>query len=150
MAPKVEGVSSESGDDSSGGSSSGTSGSRRPVKNTEEYRKRRDRNNQAVKKSRLKTKMKTQQMIDRVTQLSTENEELEENIKILNKELGILKDLFVAHAVPLTGNAHGVQLNEAALAKMLCEEPELDEGVSLLMSFSQGSPPRTGTNESLK
>ncbi|XP_042222672.1 CCAAT/enhancer-binding protein gamma-like isoform X2 [Homarus americanus] len=146
MAPKVEGVSSESGDDSSGGSSSGTSGSRRPVKNTEEYRKRRDRNNQAVKKSRLKTKMKTQQMIDRVTQLSTENEELEENIKILNKELGILKDLFVAHA----GNAHGVQLNEAALAKMLCEEPELDEGVSLLMSFSQGSPPRTGTNESLK
>lgn len=42
--------------------------------------------------------MKTQQMVDRVTQLRTENEELVENIKILTKELGILKDLFLAHA----------------------------------------------------
>lgn len=42
--------------------------------------------------------MKTQQMVERVTELRTENEELEENIKILTKELAILKDLFVAHA----------------------------------------------------
>ncbi|KAK7085389.1 hypothetical protein SK128_014775, partial [Halocaridina rubra] len=59
---------------------------------------RRERNNLAVKKSRMKTKMKTQQMMDRVTQLKSENDELEENIKILTKELGILKDMFVAHA----------------------------------------------------
>ncbi|XP_045581572.1 CCAAT/enhancer-binding protein gamma [Procambarus clarkii] len=132
MAPKMEGI-NESGDDSSGGNSS----SRRPVKNTEEYRRRRERNNQAVKKSRMKTKMKTQQMVDRVTQLRNENEELEENIKILTKELGILKDLFVAHA----GNAHGVQLNDAELARMLEETPEeMDEGVSLLMSLSKGPP----------
>ncbi|XP_071534887.1 CCAAT/enhancer-binding protein gamma-like [Panulirus ornatus] len=133
MMPKIEGVSSESGDESLNGNSN----SRRLIKNTEEYRRRRERNNQAVKKSRLKTKMKTQQMVDRVTQLRTENEELVENIKILTKELGILKDLFLAHA----GNAHGVRLNEAELAKMLSEDPEVDEGASLLMSLSQGPPP---------
>ncbi|XP_068206785.1 CCAAT/enhancer-binding protein gamma-like [Palaemon carinicauda] len=133
MAPKMEGLSSESGDDSSTGRSS----SRRLGKNTEEYRKRRERNNLAVKKSRLKTKMKTQEMMDRVTQLKNENDELEENIKILTKELGILKDMFVAHA----GHAHGVKLNDADLVRMLCEDnDDVDEGVSLLMSLSQGPP----------
>ncbi|KAK4310627.1 hypothetical protein Pmani_017815 [Petrolisthes manimaculis] len=136
MAPKIEGgMSSESGEESS--SSGGTSSHPIP-KTTEEYRKRRDRNNQAVKKSRMKTKMKTQQMQDRVSQLLSENEELEENIKILNKELGILKDLFLAHA----GNAHGVQLNEAELAQMLSEDSEINEGVNLLMSLAKGSPPK--------
>lgn len=139
MAPKVEGMSSDSGDESSGSGGS----SRRANKGTDEYRKRRERNNQAVKKSRMKTKMKTQQMVDRVSQLRMENEELEENIKILNKELGILKDLFLAHA----GNAHGVQLNEAELAKLLCADPEVNEGVKLLMSFSKGPLPRSPTNK---
>lgn len=128
----MEGLSSESGDDSS----SGRSTSRRSTKNTDEYRKRRERNNLAVKKSRQKTKMKTQQMMDRVTQLKSENDQLEENIKLLTKELGFLKDMFVAHA----GNAHGVKLNDSDLVKMLCEDPEMDEGVSLLMSLSQGPP----------
>lgn len=132
MAPKTDGLSGESSEESSHGSSN----SRRLQKNTEEYRKRRERNNQAVKKSRLKTKKKTQEMVDRVTQLRTENEELEENIKILNKELGLLKNLFLEHA----GNAHGVRLNEAELARMLGEDYEVDKGVSLLMSLSQGSP----------
>lgn len=36
--------------------------------------------------------------MERVTQLKGENEELEENIKILTKELSVLKDLYVAHA----------------------------------------------------
>lgn len=91
----------------------------------EDYRKRRDRNNQvntafifalwtiiqnsrikipyrvflqAVKKSRVKSKMRTQQTLERVHQLKIENELLEEKIKMLTKELGFLKDLFLAHA----------------------------------------------------
>lgn len=84
----------------------------------EDYRKRRDRNNQvnvvytvnfgsilikdctfqAVKKSRVKSKLRTQQTVERVNQLKMENELLEEKIKMLNKELGFLKDLFLAHA----------------------------------------------------
>jgi len=90
MAPKHEGNIS-SGDESSSGNSS-----RNP--NSEDYVRRRERNNQAVKKSRQKSKQKTKAMMDRVDKLRSENEELEENIKILSKELGILKDLFVAHA----------------------------------------------------
>lgn len=139
MSPKMDGLSSESSEESS---HSGSSGSRRIVKNTEEYRKRRERNNQAVKKSRMKTKKKTQEMVDRVTQLRNENEELEENIKILHKELGLLKGLFLEHA----GNAHGVRLNEAELARMLDEDLEVDKGVELLMNLAQGSSPQNKWN----
>nr|XP_027222278.1 CCAAT/enhancer-binding protein gamma-like [Penaeus vannamei] len=109
-------------------------------KNTDEYRRRRERNNQAVKKSRQKSKLKTQQMMERVTQLKGENEELEENIKILTKELSVLKDLYVAHA----GNAHGVRLCEAELSRMLCDDSEMDEAAALLMGLSQAPPHELG------
>lgn len=64
-------------------------------KNSDEYRKRRERNNQAVKKSRNKTKEKTQQTLERVNQLRKENEALEIKNKILAKELAFLKTLFL-------------------------------------------------------
>jgi hypothetical protein len=53
---------------------------------------------QAVKRSRVKSKLRTQQTLERVNQLKTENEMLEEKIRMLTKELGFLKDLFLAHA----------------------------------------------------
>lgn len=81
-------------------------------KESEEYRKRRERNNLAVKKSRSKTKLKTQQTVERVNQLREENEMLEAKIKILTKELSFLKDLFLAHA----GSAHGQNLTDAELS----------------------------------
>lgn len=62
---------------------------------------------QAVKKSRVKSKMRTQQTLERVNQLKMENELLEEKIKMLNKELGFLKDLFLAHA-----GAYGLHKHE--------------------------------------
>lgn len=51
-----------------------------------------------MKRSRVKSKLRTQQTLERVNQLKTENELLEEKIKMLTKELGFLKDLFIAHA----------------------------------------------------
>lgn len=51
-----------------------------------------------MKRSRVKSKLRTQQTLERVNQLKTENELLEEKIKMLTKELGFLKDLFLAHA----------------------------------------------------
>uniref|UniRef100_A0A2L2YJR7 CCAAT/enhancer-binding protein gamma n=1 Tax=Parasteatoda tepidariorum TaxID=114398 RepID=A0A2L2YJR7_PARTP len=81
-------------------------------KDSEEYKKRRERNNLAVKKSRSKTKLKTQQTVERVNQLREENEMLEAKIKILTKELSFLKDLFLAHA----GSAHGQNLTDAELS----------------------------------
>lgn len=75
-------------------------------KNSDEYKKRRERNNMAVKKSRTKSKMKTQQTVQRVGELKAENERLETRVKILSKELSFLKDLFLAHA----GSAHNGQI----------------------------------------
>lgn len=62
------------------------------------YYRRYLRDSQAVKRSRVKSKLRTQQTLERVNQLKTENELLEEKIKMLTKELGFLKDLFIAHA----------------------------------------------------
>lgn len=75
-------------------------------KNSDEYKKRRERNNMAVKKSRNKSKARTQQTMHRVNELKEENEKLETKVKILSKELSFLKDLFLAHA----GSAHNGQL----------------------------------------
>ncbi|GIY06534.1 hypothetical protein CDAR_485871 [Caerostris darwini] len=80
-------------------------------KDSDEYKRRRERNNLAVKKSRSKTKLKTQQTVERVNQLRQENEMLEAKIKILTKELSFLKDLFLAHA----GSAHGQNLTDSEL-----------------------------------
>ncbi|OBS77194.1 hypothetical protein A6R68_16355 [Neotoma lepida] len=56
-------------------------------RNSDEYRQRRERNNMAVKKSRLKSKQKAQDTLQRVNQLKEENERLEAKIKLLTKEL---------------------------------------------------------------
>lgn len=72
-------------------------------KNSEEYRKRRERNNLAVKKSRNKSKLKTEETMKRVRELKAENDKLETKVKLLSKELSFLKDLFLAHA----GSVHG-------------------------------------------
>ncbi|CAH0390002.1 unnamed protein product [Bemisia tabaci] len=81
----------------------------------DEYRKKRDRNNQAVKKSRVKSRLRTQETLQRVQELKSENDMLEEKIKLLSKELGFLKDLFLAHA----GAAHGINLQEVDLDALL-------------------------------
>eukprot|EP00094_Tigriopus_californicus_P001489 TCALIF_01444-PA protein Name:"Similar to CEBPG CCAAT/enhancer-binding protein gamma (Homo sapiens)" AED:0.11 eAED:0.11 QI:0/0/0.5/0.5/0/0.5/2/1197/117 len=63
-----------------------------------EYLSRRARNNEAVKRSREKARQRAQETHTRVTKLKTENEMLEERIKLLSKELTFLKDIFMAHA----------------------------------------------------
>ncbi|XP_076302683.1 CCAAT/enhancer-binding protein gamma-like [Lasioglossum baleicum] len=85
----------------------------------EDYRRRRDRNNQAVKRSRVKSKLRTQQTLERVNQLKTENELLEEKIKMLTKELGFLKDLFLAHA---GSSQHSVNFQDVDLNALLAED----------------------------
>ncbi|XP_011262944.1 CCAAT/enhancer-binding protein gamma [Camponotus floridanus] len=85
----------------------------------EDYRKRRDRNNQAVKRSRVKSKLRTQQTLERVNQLKTENELLEEKIKMLTKELGFLKDLFLAHA---GSSQHSINIQDLDLSSLLAED----------------------------
>ncbi|OAD62448.1 CCAAT/enhancer-binding protein gamma [Eufriesea mexicana] len=92
----------------------------------EDYRRRRDRNNQAVKRSRVKSKLRTQQTLERVNQLKTENELLEEKIKMLTKELGFLKDLFLAHA---GSSQHSMNFQDVDLNALLAEDTKSVEQV---------------------
>lgn len=89
-------------------------------KDSDEYKRRRERNNAAVKKSRTKSKLKTIQTLERVNQLKAENEELQQKIDILSKELRLLKDLFMAHA----SNAHGTEITELDLKLLTSSEME--------------------------
>ncbi|KAK1802038.1 hypothetical protein P4O66_004382 [Electrophorus voltai] len=75
-----------------------------PDKDSDEYRQRRERNNLAVKKSRMRSKQKAQDTQQRVNELKEENERLEAKIKLLSKELSVLKDLFLEHAHNLADN----------------------------------------------
>ncbi|XP_017877794.1 CCAAT/enhancer-binding protein gamma [Ceratina calcarata] len=90
----------------------------------EDYRRRRDRNNQAVKRSRVKSKLRTQQTLERVNQLKTENELLEEKIKMLTKELGFLKDLFLAHA---GSSQHSVNFQDVDLNALLADDTKPED-----------------------
>lgn len=63
-------------------------------KDDEEYARKRERNNVAVKKSREKAKHRIQETQIRVEQLSKENEELQTKVTLLSKELNVLRALF--------------------------------------------------------
>ncbi|XP_017781657.1 PREDICTED: CCAAT/enhancer-binding protein gamma-like [Nicrophorus vespilloides] len=87
---------------------------------SEEYRKKRARNNMAVRKSRVKSKMKTQETMNRVNELKRENTILEEKVKTLTKELGFLKELFLAHASSTSNEA---KFQNFDLEKILSDDP---------------------------
>ena len=70
----------------------------KPEEDKTDYLQKRSRNNEAVRRSREKARMKAKETHDRVSQLKQENEMLEERIKLLTKELTFLKDIFMAHA----------------------------------------------------
>lgn len=63
-------------------------------KNSEEYRRRRERNNIAVRKSREKAKVRTRETEEKVKILVKENERLQKRIELLTEELSVLRSLF--------------------------------------------------------
>ncbi|XP_014665769.1 PREDICTED: CCAAT/enhancer-binding protein gamma-like [Priapulus caudatus] len=65
------------------------------------YRVKRDRNNDAVKRSRAKAQQKQQATLERVQQLREENRSLEDRVRLLAKELSVLKEILVRG---VTGN----------------------------------------------
>jgi CCAAT/enhancer binding protein (C/EBP) gamma len=88
------------------------------------YCEKRNKNNEAVKKSREKTRMKAKDTMEKVSELKQENEMLEERIKLLSKELTFLKDIFMAHA----GSAHGITVDDMEI-KSLLEEDEVGKNL---------------------
>lgn len=63
-------------------------------KDSDEYKRRRQLNNIAVKKSREKAKAESRMTVQRLGLLSTENERLERRVEQLTKELQFLAQLF--------------------------------------------------------
>lgn len=63
-------------------------------KNSDEYRRRRERNNIAVRKSREKAKVRTRETEEKVKLLLKENERLQKRIELLMEELNVLRNLF--------------------------------------------------------
>lgn len=60
----------------------------------DDYVKKRERNNIAVRKSRMKAKERIEETRRRVLDLSKENEELRSKVSLLQKELNVLRSLF--------------------------------------------------------
>lgn len=63
-------------------------------KESNEYKEKRERNNVAVRKSRMKSKEKNSGLQVRVDELTTENNRLNKRVELLTKELTVLKSLF--------------------------------------------------------
>ncbi|XP_058790934.1 uncharacterized protein LOC131664084 [Phymastichus coffea] len=63
-------------------------------KASDEYRRRRERNNIAVRKSREKAKVRSRETEERVKHLVKENDVLRKKVEILTEELNVLRSLF--------------------------------------------------------
>jgi len=98
------------------------SGKRELCSSDPHYVEKRAKNNDAVKKSREKTRMKAKETMEKVSILKQENEMLEERIKLLHKELVFLKDIFFAHA----SSKHGLTDVDMDIKNIL-EEDEVAE-----------------------
>ena len=67
----------------------------------DEYQKKRERNNIAVRKSRKKAKEKIEETRQRVVDLSKENDDLRSKVSLLQKELNVLRSLFANGGITL-------------------------------------------------
>lgn len=69
-------------------------------KASDEYRRRRERNNIAVRKSREKAKQRSRDTERKVNDLAKENDSLRKRVELLTKELNVLKSLLTNVGVP--------------------------------------------------
>lgn len=70
-------------------------------KDSDEYRRRRVRNNVAVRKSRDKAKKKQEETSQKVRDLSNENESLARQLDSVTQELTLLRSIFANLGVPI-------------------------------------------------
>lgn len=79
-----------------GGKASGGKSKKRPDKDSDEYRMRRERNNLAVRKSRDKAKLRNLETQHKVLELAAENDRLQKRVEQLSRELATLRNLLSA------------------------------------------------------
>jgi len=61
------------------------------------YKEKRERNNEAIKRTRAKAKAKQEETQRRITDLKTENSDLELKIENLASQMSTMKDILRAH-----------------------------------------------------
>lgn len=69
-------------------------GNKSVIKYSDEYHDRRVKNNEAVKKSRMKSKEKQKETEGKMSELANENRTLSDRVDLLMKELQVLKSLY--------------------------------------------------------
>jgi len=69
-------------------------GNKQVIKYSDEYHDRRVKNNEAVKKSRMKAKEKQKDTEQKMNELAAENRSLNDRVDLLLKELNVLKSLY--------------------------------------------------------
>lgn len=90
----MTGSEEESFSESDARRSGSKSGSRALLdKNSDEYKRRREKNNEAVRRSREKAKIKYTLTEDRIQKLRAEKKELETKVNGMKKELNVLQEL---------------------------------------------------------
>lgn len=72
-----------------------------------------------MKRSRVKSKQKTEQTVERVNQLRDKNKRLETKIDTLNKQLKFLKNLFMEQAAMKAD-----KIDPAKLQKLLADDSD--------------------------
>ena len=115
-------------------------------KASEEYLKKRARNNLAVKKSRDRSKKRILETQERVEQLTRDNEELNQKVALLSKELSVLRALFTNGGFTVPCNLQIVAQNSTSVPDSHNEAAE-EIPKSYLTSHKQpkshNSPPST-------
>jgi len=75
-------------------------GKKHADKGSDEYKKRRERNNVAVRKSREKAKMRTRDTEKRVSELLRDNDALRKKMDMMASQMNVLKTLLISVGVP--------------------------------------------------
>lgn len=87
-----------------------------PEEESDEYKLRRQKNNEAVKKSRQKARQKLHDTMDTISNFEALNTKLEDKIDLLSKEVKFLRSMYSSHIMK-----HGLILREG---EIICSADE--------------------------
>ena len=103
--------------------------SRKVDKNDPCYEEKRRKNNEAIKKTRAKNKAKQEETQRKMTQLRSENTDLELKIKDLGAQLKLMKNILEAHHKQQRDALiqENIENNKGELSQLIAEMNELND-----------------------
>ena len=103
--------------------------SRKVDKNDPCYEEKRRKNNEAIKRTRAKNKAKQEETQRKMTQLRSENTDLELKIKDLGAQLKLMKNILEAHHKQQRDTLiqENIENNKGELSQLIAEMNELND-----------------------